>query len=162
MAFPGETPARKLLLPGTSTKARSITAVGALGFDLDGAGDFLSGLWELVKEKAAELAAYLATLFAALAEKADELFPPETRSETLRQWLHVAVTVVLPAALGALVLFYLARCCCGCCCARGARGGAGRLMVAPGRGGARMPRGAFESNPRGYFRDLRAQKPLVY
>ena len=35
-------------------------------------------------------------------------------------------------------------------------------MVAPGRGGARMPRGVFESNPRIYFRDLRAGKPLVY
>ncbi|CAN6176125.1 unnamed protein product [Urochloa humidicola] len=158
--------ARKLLLPGISAKPRSVAAVGALGFDLDGAGDFFSGLWELVKAKAAELVAYLTTLFAALAEKVDELFPPGTRSETLRQWLHVALTVALPAALGALVLFYLARCfwrcCCGCCCARGARGGAGRLMVAPGRGGARMPRGVFESNPRGYFRDLRAQKPLVY
>ncbi|CAL5061733.1 unnamed protein product [Urochloa decumbens] len=161
MAFPGGTPARKLLLPAISaSKARGV-AVGALGFDLDGAGAFLSGLWELVKAKAAEVVAYLATLFAALAEKADELFPPDTRSETLRQWLHVAVAVVLPAALGALVLLCVARCCWRCCCARRA-GGGHRLMVAPGRGGARMRRDVFEDDPRRYFRDLRARKPLVY
>ncbi|CAN6206018.1 unnamed protein product [Urochloa humidicola] len=160
MAFPG-IPARKLLLPGISTKARGV-AVGALGFDLDSsAGDFLSGLWQLVRSKAAELAAYLATLFSALAEKVDELFPPETRSETLRQWLRVAVTVVLPAALGALVLFCLARCFCRCCCG-GARGARRGMMVAPGRGGARMRRDVFEDDPRRYFRDLRARKPLVY
>ncbi|CAL5085481.1 unnamed protein product [Urochloa decumbens] len=153
MAFPG-TPVRKLLLPGISARG--------LGFDLDaGAGDFFSGLWDLIKAKAAEVAAYLATLFAALAEKADEVFPPETRSETLRQWLHVAVTVVLPAALGALVLFCLARCFWRCCCG-GARRGAGRMMAAPGRGGARMRRDVFEDDPRRYFRDLRARKPLVY
>ncbi|TVU38046.1 hypothetical protein EJB05_11393, partial [Eragrostis curvula] len=104
MAFPG-TPARKLLLGGSAT-AR------ALGFDPHGAGEFFLGLWLLVKEKAAEVAAYLATLLAALARKADELFPPET----LRLWLHVAVTVLLPAALGLLVLYWIARCCCRCCC----------------------------------------------
>ena len=154
MAFPG-TPARKLLLTGSSAVARSVAA----GFDLDGAGDFFSGLWQLIKAKVAELVAYLATLFSALARKVDELLPPETRSEALRQWLHFAVTVALPAALGALALLCVARCCWCCCCrARGGR----RLMVAPGRGGARMPRGVFESNPRIYFRDLRAGKPLVY
>ena len=156
MAFP-VTPARKLLLTGSSAVARSVAA----GFDLDGAGDFFSGLWQLVRAKAAELVAWLAALFSALARKVDELLPPETRSETLREWLHVAVTVALPAALGAFVLLCIARCCwrccCSCCRARGGR----RLMVAPGRRGARMPRGVFESNPRGYFRDLRAGKPLV-
>ncbi|RCV13897.1 hypothetical protein SETIT_2G383200v2 [Setaria italica] len=148
MAFPAGTPARKLLLPGISAKAGSV----AVGFDLDGA---------LVKAKAAEILAYLATLFSALAKKVDELLPPDTRSETLRQWLHVAVTVVLPAALGALVLLCVARCCWRCCCARN-RAPRGRLMVAPGRGGARMPRDVFEDDPRRYFRDLRARKPLVY
>ncbi|XP_002460991.1 uncharacterized protein LOC8081537 [Sorghum bicolor] len=157
MAFPGS-PARKLL-PGGFTAV----AGGSLSFDLDGAGDFFSGLWQLVKAKAAEVVAYLATLFAALAEKADEVFPPETRSETLRQWVHVAVTVVVPAVLGALVLRCVARCCWRCCCAGGGRAArGGRFMAAPGRGGARMPRGVFENNPRDYFRDLRAGKPLVY
>ena len=155
MAFP-VTPARKLLLPGSSAVARMRAAAG---FDLIGAGDFFSGLWQLIKAMVAELVAYLATLFSALARKVDELLPPETRSEALRQWLHFAVTVALPAALGALALLCVARCCWRCCCrARGGR----RLMVAPGRGGARMPRGVFESNPRIYFRDLRAGKPLVY
>nr|XP_040254225.1 uncharacterized protein LOC120972775 [Aegilops tauschii subsp. strangulata]XP_040254226.1 uncharacterized protein LOC120972776 [Aegilops tauschii subsp. strangulata] len=89
------------------------------------------------------------------ARTAAELFPPETRLETLAQWVCVGVTVVLPAALGALVRLWLARCCyCG-------RGGGRRTMVAPGRSGACMPRGAFEGDPRTYFRDLRAKKPLL-
>ncbi|KAF8668688.1 hypothetical protein HU200_051871 [Digitaria exilis] len=155
MAFPGTNPARKLL-PSAFATARNVGA-GALGVDADDIGGFFSGLWQVAKAKAAELVAYLAALFSALGDKVDELLPPETRSE----WLHVAVAVVLPAALGALVLLCVARCCWRCCCGR-ARGGARRMMAAPGRGGARMPRGAFESNPRGYFRDLRAQKPLVY
>lgn len=78
MAFPG-TATRKLLSGGGSTTAR------ALGFD--DAGDFFSGLWQFVKTKFAETAAYLATLLAVLARKADEVLPPETRSETLRRWL---------------------------------------------------------------------------
>ncbi|KAF7014881.1 unnamed protein product [Triticum aestivum] len=159
MAFVPEAPAaRKLLLRRGGAVARSLRDAG-LGFDPDGAGRFLAPLWELIKQKAAELAAFLAGLLAALAKKADELFPPETRSETLAQWVRVGVTVVLPAALGALVLFWLARCCCRCCCGRRR---CGRTMVAPGRGGARMPRYAFEDDPRTYFRDLRAKKPLVY
>ncbi|KAJ1291793.1 hypothetical protein BS78_02G343800 [Paspalum vaginatum] len=156
MAFPGTTPARKLLPGGGSATAR------ALGFDLSGAGDFFSGLWQLIKAKAAELVSYLTALFSALAKKVDDLFPPDTRSEALGRWLRVAVTVVLPAALGALVLLCLARCCWRCCCGRRARGGGGRYMAAPGRHGARMLRGVFEDNPRLYFRDLRAGKPLVY
>ncbi|KAM0838783.1 hypothetical protein ACQ4PT_060739 [Festuca glaucescens] len=156
MAFVPEAPAaaRKLLLPSGAAMSRTLGDAG-LGFDLDGAGHFLSPLWELIKAKAAALAAFFTSLLAALAKKADELFPPETRSETLGQWLHVGITVVLPA----LVLLCLARCCWRCCCAR-ARGG--RTMAAPGRRGARMPRGPFEANPRGYFRDLRANKPLVF
>ncbi|XP_037488908.1 uncharacterized protein LOC119367528 [Triticum dicoccoides] len=159
MAFVPEAPAaRKLLLRSGGAMTRSLRDAG-LGFDLDGAGRFLAPLWQLIKQKATELAAFLAGLLAALAKKADELFPPETRSETLAQWVRIGVTVVLPAALGALVLFWLARCCCSCCCGR-RRGG--RTMVAPGRHGARMPRNAFEDDPRTYFRDLRAKKPLVY
>ncbi|PWZ40767.1 hypothetical protein Zm00014a_037158 [Zea mays] len=158
MAFPG-TPARKIV-PGGFTAARTAVASGgALSFDLDGAGDFFWGLWQLIKAKAAEAAAYLAALFAALAEKADEIFPPETRSETLRQWMRVAVSVVIPALVVALVLCCCWRCCC--CACRRTRGGR-RFMAAPGRGGARMPRGAFENNPRLYFRDLHAGKPLLY
>ncbi|XP_062190003.1 uncharacterized protein LOC133893047 [Phragmites australis] len=157
MAFPG-TQARKLLAGGSGT-ARKVASAAALGFDLDDAGHFFSGLWQLIKAKATELAAYTATLLAALARKADELLPPETRSETLRRWLHVAVTVLIPAVLGALALYCLARCCWRCCCsARAAR--RRTMMVAPGRGGARMPRGVFEDNPRLYFRDLRAGNPL--
>uniref|UniRef100_A0ACD5WQC7 Uncharacterized protein n=1 Tax=Avena sativa TaxID=4498 RepID=A0ACD5WQC7_AVESA len=155
MAFVSEVPAaaRKLLLPSGAAMARTLGDVG-LGFDLDGAAHLLSALWELIKAKAAALAAFFASLLAALAKKADELFPPETRSETLSQWLRFGVTVVLPA----LVLLCFLRCCWRCCCARG-RGG--RMMVAPGRRGVRMPRDAFEANPRSYFRDLHAKKALV-
>ncbi|XP_003562723.1 uncharacterized protein LOC100835813 [Brachypodium distachyon] len=158
MAFPkAPAAARRLLLPSGAALQR--TAAGfSLGFDID---DF-AGLWELIKAKAAELAPFFTGLLAALSEKADELFPPETRSETLGRWLHVAFTVAAPAALGALALFCCCRCCCCCRSGRGRGGGRRTTMVAPGRGGARMPRGAFEGNPRGYFRDLRANKPLVY
>ncbi|XP_037481379.1 uncharacterized protein LOC119359173 [Triticum dicoccoides] len=162
MAFVPEAPAAwKLLLRGGGAMTRSLRDAG-LGFDLDGAGRFLAPLWELIKQKAAELAAFLTGLLAALGKKADELFPPETRSETLAQWVRVGVTVVLPPALGALVLFWLARCCCRCRCCCGRGGGGGRTMVAPGRGGVRMPRGAFEGAPRTYFRDLRAKKTHIY
>uniref|UniRef100_A0ACD5ULI2 Uncharacterized protein n=1 Tax=Avena sativa TaxID=4498 RepID=A0ACD5ULI2_AVESA len=156
MAYVSEAPAaaRKLLLPSGAANTRTLGDAG-LGFDLDGAGHLLSPLWELIKAKAAELEAFLAGLLTALAKKADQLFPPETRSETLAQWLRFGVTVVLPA----LVLLCFLRCCWRCYCARG-RGG--RTMAAPGRRGARMLRGAFEANPRGYFRDLRANEPLVY
>ncbi|CAM0906667.1 unnamed protein product [Alopecurus aequalis] len=156
MAFVSETPAaRKLLLPSAAAMTRTLGDAG-LGYDIDGVGRFLSPLWDLIKAKAAAIAAFFTVLLAELAKKADELFPPETRSETLQQWLRVGVTMVLPA----LVLLCLARCCWRCCCARGRRGG--RMMVAPGRRGARMPRGAFEANPRSYFQDLRANKPLVF
>uniref|UniRef100_A0A0A8XQI0 Uncharacterized protein n=1 Tax=Arundo donax TaxID=35708 RepID=A0A0A8XQI0_ARUDO len=66
MAFPG-TPARKLLRGGSAAIAQAVADGGAvLGFAVDGAGagDFLSGLWRAVKAKAAEFAAYVATLLA--------------------------------------------------------------------------------------------------
>ncbi|KAL6841974.1 hypothetical protein ACP4OV_028486 [Aristida adscensionis] len=153
--------ARKLLPSGPA-------AAQALGFDLDGAGHFLSGLWQLVETKTAECAAYVAThLAAALARKqADEppLPPPAVvtssaaASETLRSSpLRLrGGAVALPAAalgLGALALL---------CLARRRRGTATATMAAPGRGGARMPRDVFVGDPRGYFRDLRARKPRVY
>lgn len=107
MAFPkAPAAARRLLLPSGAALQR--TAAGfSLGFDID---DF-AGLWELIKAKAAELAPFFTGLLAALSEKADELFPPETRWETLGRWLHVAVNKALPASLGALALFYFFRGC---------------------------------------------------
>ena len=77
MAFP-VTPARKLLLPGSSAVARMRAAAG---FDLIGAGDFFSGLWQLIKAKVAELVAYLATLFSALACIVCHVASPCTRGE---------------------------------------------------------------------------------
>ena len=115
-----------------------------------------------------------------LAEKLDQFLPPETRSQTLHHWAHLGLTVALPIAL---VLLCLYCCCCGgeirlgaclrrcfcCCCSKpepddddGIDYEALNLamMRAPGRSGALMPRGLFEGNPRGYFRDLRAKKDL--
>ncbi|KAL8268776.1 hypothetical protein R6Q59_002574 [Mikania micrantha] len=43
--------------------------------------------------------------------------------------------------------------CCLCC---GRRSGV-RMMKAPGRPSMRLPRSAFEGNPRGYFRSLRGK-----
>ncbi|KAK3125638.1 hypothetical protein QOZ80_7BG0607760 [Eleusine coracana subsp. coracana] len=94
----------------------------------------LSGLWQLVKAKAAEAAVYLV---AALASKADELLPPEALR---RQLLYV---VGVTAALIVLC----------CCCGRAAP--SRRTMAVPGRGGARIRRDVFEGNPRDYFRGLR-------
>ncbi|KAL5198496.1 hypothetical protein ABZP36_002008 [Zizania latifolia] len=109
-SFP-ETAARKLLLAGGGA----------------GAEDSF-GLWELVKAKATEVVVFLAGLLAALAGKAETLFPPGARSVTLRRWVHVAVMVALPAVVGALAVHCLGR----CCCAAAARRREGRrMMVAP-------------------------------
>ncbi|EHA8591236.1 hypothetical protein COCNU_scaffold038379G000010 [Cocos nucifera] len=58
-------------------------------------------------------------------------------------------TIIIAIALALLFL-----------CGRRGGGGraAGKIMKAPGSGGRRMPRASFESNPRGYFRSLRAGK----
>nr|GLL32115.1 hypothetical protein Saspl_010887 [Ipomoea trifida]GMD13521.1 SAM and SH3 domain-containing protein [Ipomoea batatas]GMD21124.1 SAM and SH3 domain-containing protein [Ipomoea batatas] len=82
----------------------------------------------------------------------DQIFPPETREDTIIHWVQVA----LPYLIAAVVLTLLICCCrCCCCCCRRGRGGLGRMMKAPGRN-CRMPRSAFEANPRSYFRNLRA------
>ncbi|KAH6798679.1 hypothetical protein C2S51_035163 [Perilla frutescens var. frutescens] len=82
----------------------------------------------------------------------DDVFPPETRGDTVSHWFHVALPWII-AAVVLTVVICLCRCCCKCCCGGG--GGRVRMMKAPGRN-CRMPRSAFESNPRGYFRNLRA------
>ncbi|KAJ0967810.1 hypothetical protein J5N97_024727 [Dioscorea zingiberensis] len=84
-------------------------------------------------------------------KKLDEFFPPETRAETLKQWLHVGLTIVLPIVLTLLVLYY---CCSRCCCS----GVSTKMMKAPGRKGALIARHSFEANPQGYFQNLRGKK----
>ncbi|KAL3621561.1 hypothetical protein CASFOL_036473 [Castilleja foliolosa] len=77
----------------------------------------------------------------------DNIFPPETRASKISHWIHVASPYLITAAvLTALV------CCCHCCCCGGRRA---RTMKAPGRN-RRMRRDVFESDPKGYFRNLRA------
>ena len=74
MAFVSESPAaRKLLLPSAAAMEPTLGDAG-LGFDMDDAGRFLSPLWELIKAKAAAIAAFFAGLLATLTKKADELF----------------------------------------------------------------------------------------
>ncbi|KAG8366485.1 hypothetical protein BUALT_Bualt17G0084900 [Buddleja alternifolia] len=56
--------------------------------------------------------------------------------------------VVWPYLIAAVVVWFIYRCCCG------GGGGNGKMMKAPGRN-YRMPRNAFESDPKAYFSDLR-------
>lgn len=82
----------------------------------------------------------------------DKIFPPETRSGKIHHWIHVALPfVALTVAL--MVLFCLCRCICG-------RRSGGRMMRAPGKPSFRIPRGAFEADPKGYFRNLRGHPDL--
>ncbi|KAL1551160.1 hypothetical protein AAHA92_19038 [Salvia divinorum] len=82
----------------------------------------------------------------------DGVFPPGTRADTVSHWFRVALPWII-AAVALTVLFYFCRCCCRCCCGGGGR--RVRMMKAPGRN-CTMPRNDFESNPRRYFRNLRA------
>ncbi|KAL6545280.1 hypothetical protein OROGR_009154 [Orobanche gracilis] len=82
----------------------------------------------------------------------DKVFPPETRGDKIHHWIHVAVPYLIVAVvLTAVVCF--CRCCCGCC--RGRGGGKVKMMKAPGRS-CRIRRDVFESDPKGYFWNLRA------
>lgn len=121
---------------------------------VEGVEELKRGVIEFLKEKFVQLLHLLDDFGRFVTEKVDQLLPPATRAETLHRWLHVGLTVVLPVALAFLVFYY---CCCGCA-GRSAR----KMMKAPGRGGIRMPRASFESNPLGYFRDLHAGKDLVF
>ncbi|KAK4410424.1 hypothetical protein Sango_0115400 [Sesamum angolense] len=82
----------------------------------------------------------------------DRVFPPETRGDKIHHCLHVALPYLIAAVVLAVVVCFC-RCCCGCC--QGRSGGRVRMMKAPGRD-CRMPRHVFESDPKGYFNNLRA------
>ncbi|KAJ9707721.1 hypothetical protein PVL29_000003 [Vitis rotundifolia] len=69
--------------------------------------------------------------------------------EKPRHWIQVGAPFLILGLV--LVVFYY--CFCGSC--RGRRGA--KMMKAPGRD-YRMARPLFESNPRGYFRGLRADR----
>ncbi|KAI3796305.1 hypothetical protein L1987_38972 [Smallanthus sonchifolius] len=100
--------------------------------------------------------------------------PPDTRDEQIHDLFDGAT----PYLIGAVVLITCLCCwscilsciscifvglfnavrsvfrcirCCLCCGTRSAR----KMMKAPGRPSMRLPRDAFEGNPRGYFRSLR-------
>ncbi|KAJ0462126.1 putative protein egg apparatus-1 [Helianthus annuus] len=116
------------------------------------------------------------SFFQYLTDLFNQTFPPEKRDEQIHWLLHGAT----PYLIGAAVLI-TCLCCCSCllsciscifrglyngvcsffrcirsCLCCGARTGR-RMMKAPGRPSMRLPRSAFEGNPRGYFRDLRGQ-----
>ncbi|KAG8366483.1 hypothetical protein BUALT_Bualt17G0084700 [Buddleja alternifolia] len=74
-----------------------------------------------------------------------KVFPPETRWKKINHWF----LVVWPYLIAAVVVWFIYRWCCG-----GGGGGKGKLMKAPGRN-YRMPRIAFESDPKAYFSNLR-------
>ncbi|KAK4430109.1 hypothetical protein Salat_1311600 [Sesamum alatum] len=82
----------------------------------------------------------------------DRVFPPETRGDKIHHWLHVALPYLIATVVLAVVVWFC-RCCRGCCLGR--RGGRVRMMKAPGRE-YRMGRDVFESDPKGYFYNLRA------
>ncbi|OIT36865.1 hypothetical protein A4A49_36404 [Nicotiana attenuata] len=82
----------------------------------------------------------------------DKVLPPETRKDKINHWFHVALPFLIASVIFAFITY-----CCYCCCCRRRRGGGrwGKTMKAPGRN-CRMPRNTFESDPRSYFRNLRA------
>ncbi|KAL5999942.1 hypothetical protein ACLOJK_034619 [Asimina triloba] len=106
------------------------------------------GVGDFILNKLSELLILLENFVAYVVGKVNEAFPAETRSEQLKHWLHVAA----PWALS-LVLLLLCFCCCRSCCKPR---NTFKMMKAPGRN-YRMPRHAFETNPRSYFRDLRGK-----
>ncbi|KAL7604738.1 hypothetical protein Lser_V15G15394 [Lactuca serriola] len=75
---------------------------------------------------------------------------PDKDAEQIYEWLYAAAPYLIVAA----IFWIIGVCCCRCLCGR--RRSAGR-MNAPGRRPTRLPRAAFERNPRGYFRDLRGR-----
>lgn len=76
----------------------------------------------------------------------DKVFPPDTRKGKINHWFHVALPFLIVTIFFAVISY---------CCCRGRGRGRGRMMKAPGRN-CRMQRSTFESNPRGYFRNLRS------
>ncbi|KAL6983327.1 hypothetical protein U1Q18_016716 [Sarracenia purpurea var. burkii] len=93
------------------------------------------------KKKFEEWLVALQNFGGSLIAKVDESFPPETRAEQLKHWFPFIIAGVV------LVIFF--GCCRRCCGGRRAV----KMMKAPGRG-HRMPRSAFEGNPKSYFRGL--------
>ncbi|KAK1273195.1 hypothetical protein QJS04_geneDACA018339 [Acorus gramineus] len=145
---------------------------------------------DITLQKLKEDLLFLCNLGGYALKKIDDVFPPEIRSESLHRWIDVGKSVVLPVAVGLVVLYFFCYCifpalwiciyicftgCCSCfsslwrciCgCFRGfcycCRRGMRmvKMMKAPGRG-YMMPRSIFESDPRGYFRGLHAHTDLA-
>nr|CAD1837978.1 unnamed protein product [Ananas comosus var. bracteatus] len=107
-------------------------------------------LLELAKGK---LLQFLYSIYLYLLKKAGEALTPEARAEA--DWAHL--TYIGLAVFVVLLVLYSC-CCCGggTMKAPGRRGGG--TMKAPGRRGKRISRAGFESNPSGYFKNLRSKK----
>ncbi|KAM7484455.1 hypothetical protein LguiA_000464 [Lonicera macranthoides] len=115
--------------------------------------DKVENVFKYVMEKMKELVLVMEKFWGDFVGWMDKVFPPETRGKQINKWFHLAV----PFLIGGLVLI-MCFCCCRLCCRRV------KMMKAPGRGGYRMPRHIFETNPRSYFRSLRSDPtttPLV-
>ncbi|CAI9756146.1 unnamed protein product [Fraxinus pennsylvanica] len=82
----------------------------------------------------------------------DKVFPPETRGDKIHHWLRVAIPFII-MAVAPIVFIWIFRYCC--LCRMGLGLGRVKMMKAPGRN-FRMPRSVFESDPKRYFWNLRA------
>ncbi|KAJ4959908.1 hypothetical protein NE237_019818 [Protea cynaroides] len=101
---------------------------------------------QYLMEKSKEILVWLQHFGAILLHEIDEILPPRMKNASLRDWI---IWIVV-----ALAVVLVVRKFCSCCCQRGFK-----MMKAPGRN-LRIPRGHFESNPGGYFRNLRLKAPL--
>lgn len=108
-------------------------------------------MMKFVMEKMKEVWIAMGEFWGQLIDWFEKVFPAETRGEKVHHWLAVA----LPFMIAGAVLITLCCCCYKCCCSSCRGRGRVRTMKAPGRN-CRMPRSAFESNPRSYFQNLRA------
>ncbi|KAK1273196.1 hypothetical protein QJS04_geneDACA023303 [Acorus gramineus] len=127
----------------------------------------------IASKKLTETLHFLFNLGGQAMKKIDEVFPPQTRSETLQRWTDVGETFIFMALQkikeGLLLLFHLVETSwSGSTPNRLIKLGAsvvlavavgwmflgkGKTMKAPGRD-YRISRRSFEKNPKGYFRNL--------
>ncbi|CAI9756148.1 unnamed protein product [Fraxinus pennsylvanica] len=105
-------------------------------------------------EKSKELRLAMENFGGEVVDWFDKVFPPETRGDKIHHWLHVATSFLI-MAVASILFICIFRYCCRCCMGRGFGRVCVKMMKAPGRN-FRMPRSVFESDPKGYFCNLRA------
>ncbi|URE40363.1 hypothetical protein MUK42_17376 [Musa troglodytarum] len=108
---------------------------------------------ELIKEKLGYVLRLLEDFGRLVALEFDKAFPLETRSDALRWWRRLGLTVVLPLIL-VLVLVCLFSCCCRYLYAQQPR----RRMEVPTRDAVLMDPAALERRRRPRFMNLKRQE----